>query len=200
MRLGLLADVHEEVGLLRRAIDALQAAKVSSYVMLGDVFEMGKAIEPTVAELSRLPGVGVWGNHDFGLCRAVPESVRTRYSPQVLDYFGKLLPWTEVEGCRFQHIEPFLDSESLEDLWAYGGEGQLDPTRSFAACPHRRLFMGHIHRWGLTTPAGAVDWSGREPIRLDPTERYLVVVHAVQQGWCAWFDTATGELHPIHVA
>lgn len=200
MRLGLLADIHEEVGLLERAVDALRAAGVSQFVVLGDVFETGRALEATVAVLARLGSVGVWGNHDFGLCRDVAEPVRRRYSPQVLDYFGGLLPWAEVGGCRFQHIEPFLDSEVLEDLWSYGGEGLLDQARSFAACPHPRMFMGHVHRWGLFTPAGKVPWSGREPVFLAPGERYLATMHAVQQGWCAWYDPGSGELCPVSVA
>lgn len=199
MRLGLLADIHEEVDTLRRAIDALDAAGVSRFVVLGDIFETGRALDATVANLSRLESVGVWGNHDFGLCRDVSEAVRRRCSPQVLEYFGTLNPWLEIDGCRFQHIEPFLDSERLEDLWAYGGEGLLDAARSFAACLHRRIFIGHVHRWELVTPDGVVPWSGREPVRLDGDRRYLVVVHAVQQGWCGWYDTEEDLLTPLRV-
>jgi hypothetical protein len=199
MRLGLLADVHEAVDNLRRAIDALNAAEVSRFVVLGDIFETGRAIDETVELLAGLDSVGVWGNHDFGLCRDVDDRLRQRYSPQILDYFGGLHPWVEVQGCRFQHIEPFLDSEDLLDLWTYGGEGALDPARSFAACPQRLLFMGHVHRWALFTPDGTVPWSGQAPVRLGRDERYMVVVHAVQQGWCAWYDTDEEVLCPIRV-
>lgn len=200
MRLGLLADIHEEVEHLRAAIRALREAGASQFVVLGDIFDTGRRIDETVAVLSDLGSVGVWGNHDIGLCREVTESIRTRYSPRVLDYFATLQPWLEVQGCRFQHIEPFLDSESLEDLWSYGGEGQLDFARSFACCAGPRLFMGHIHLWRLFTPEGPLAWAGEGPARLGPGQRYLAVVHAVQQGWCAWYDVADDLLCPLRVS
>jgi hypothetical protein len=76
MRLGLLADIHEEADLLCRAIEALKSQGVSRFVILGDIFETGKALEKTSEILSRLDSEGVWGNHDFGLCRDVEEWVR----------------------------------------------------------------------------------------------------------------------------
>jgi len=200
MRLGLLADIHEEVELLRRAVDALTSQGVSQFVVLGDIFDTGKSIDATVAALSQLNSVGVWGNHDFGLCRDVSEETRRRYSPEVLDYFARLEPWIELGASRFQHIEPFLDSEQLEDLWSYGGDSCLDPALSFKACRHSRIFMGHLHRWSLMTPRSVVSWSEREPLRMAPDERYLVVVHAVQQGWCAWYDYEEDVLCRIQVA
>ena len=199
MRLGLLADIHEEVDLLKRAIEALQSAGVQQFVVLGDIFETGRAIDATVNALAELNSDGVWGNHDFGLCRDVGEATRKRYSQSVLNYFGSLHPWIELHACRFQHIEPFLDSENLEDLWAYGGDGHPDAARSFDACSSRRIFMGHIHRWELIAPTGSVTWTGQEPVHLKPESRYLVVVNAVQQGWCAWYDTEEDLLCPLQV-
>jgi hypothetical protein len=38
------------------------------------------------------------------------------------------------------------------------------------------------------------------PGYLVPERRYLVVVHAVQQGWCAWYDSDEDVLVPQHVA
>ena len=200
MRIGLLADIHEEVERLDRAIEALRAEGVSRFVVLGDVFETGKRLGPTVALLDGIDSEGVWGNHDFGLCRDVDEDVRRRYDPAVLRYFEGLRPWIERDGCWFQHIEPFLDSESLEDLWSYGGEGRLDAARSFASRPHRRLFMGHVHRWELVGPDGPEPWDGSRPIRLDPARRYLAVIHAVQQGHCAWYDPETDWLVPLRIS
>jgi hypothetical protein len=200
MRLGLIADIHEEVEYLRRAIAALKASGVAQFVVLGDVFETGKRIDATVAELSGLVAVGVWGNHDFGLCRDVSDDVRGRYSEAVLGYFQRLEPCAEIGPCWFQHIEPYLDSNRLDDLWAYGGEGVLDPGRSFAACRHRRIFMGHVHRWELITPSGRVAWPEGAPVRLRADDRYLVVVHGVQQGWCAWYDLEHDVLCRLRVA
>lgn len=197
MRLGLLADIHEEVEHLDRAIRALRSEGVERFLILGDVFETGKRLEATVELLRGLDSEGVWGNHDFGLTSDVPEDIRARFSPEVLGYFAGLRPSIEWDGCWFQHIEPFLDSRRLEDLWSYGGEGELDPARCFAARPHRRMFMGHVHRWALIGEQYPEPWDGSGPVRLDPDRRYLAVVHAVQQGHCAWFDVESGRLVPV---
>jgi hypothetical protein len=200
MKLGLLADIHEEVEYLRRAIEAVRSAGAERLVMLGDVFETGKRLDETVALLAAAGAGGVWGNHDFGLCREVGETARQLVSPAALGYFAQLQPQLEIDGCLFKHIEPYLDAENLLDLWSYGGAGRLDLPRSFASVPHRRIFMGHLHRWQLATPAEVLPWNGSGPVHLDEQTRYLVVMHAVQQGWCAVFDTVRGELMPIRLA
>lgn len=202
MRLGLLADIHEAVDMLDRAILSLKARGVSRFIVLGDVFETGERLGRTVATLSDLEGAGVWGNHDFGLCGDdVRECLRLEHPPEILTYFGSLRPTYEVDGCWFQHIEPFLDSSRLEDLWAYGGDGLLlDAPRCFATIPHRRIFMGHLHRWMLVTPDGPVPWDGRYPAQLCGDSRYLIVVNAVREGWCAYYDTEEDVVVPINVS
>ncbi|HEV2949990.1 MAG TPA: hypothetical protein VGX70_21615 [Gemmataceae bacterium] len=44
MKLGLLADIHEETEQLGKAIAVLQEQGADRFVVLGDVFEMGKRI------------------------------------------------------------------------------------------------------------------------------------------------------------
>jgi hypothetical protein len=199
MRFGLLADIHEEVENLRAAITTLRDAGATEFVMLGDVYETGERLEETVAVLAPFEHVGVWGNHDFGLCDEPVEFARERFSAEVLAYFARLRPSAEVGGAFFQHIEPYLDSTSLEDLWSYGSMGRLDLARSFAAVPHRRIFIGHLHRWSINTPEGRVEWDGSTRVRLDRDRRYLIVIHAVMQGFCAIFDTDRDELVPLSV-
>ncbi len=200
MRLGLLADIHEEIGFLDRSISALRALGVSRFVVLGDIFETGERLEPTVATLSQLDCAGVWGNHDFGLCGdEVRDCFQREHPPVVLDYFRTLRPFHESNGCWFQHIEPFLDSERLEDLWCYDRSELLDASRSFAAIAHRRIFMGHLHRWRLATPEGPVAWDGRSPVQLRADTRYLIVINAVREGCCAYYDTDQDVVVPLEV-
>jgi len=198
MRLGLLADIHEEVDHLDACVAALRERGVDRFVVLGDVFELGPRLTETVRRLAALDSVGVWGNHDFGLCRDVPDLAREMFPPDVLAYFASLLPRAEVAGCLFQHIEPHLDPEDFADLWSYGGDGRLAADGGLAAVPHRRVFIGHLHRWLARTPTRRLEWAGDGPITL-PDEQTLVVVHAVRQGWCGWYDTDTGVLEPIRV-
>ncbi|MFO0910773.1 MAG: metallophosphoesterase family protein [Isosphaeraceae bacterium] len=201
MRLGLLADLHEDVEMLERAIDRLERLGVDRYVMLGDVFDRGDATQlDRVAELLEGVGaIGVWGNHDFGLCCGELDDLALRYSARTLRYMRSLRGRIEIDGCLFSHIEPALDPSLLEDLWG----GDLPPNTperaaaSFAAMPHRLMFMGHIHCWIAVRPGEVLPWRAEGPLRLAPPDRYLVVVHAVRDGWCAHFDTTTHLLTPI---
>lgn len=198
MRLGLLADIHEAVEPLRAAVRELAARRVDAYVMLGDAIEDGARVDETVEILSALPGPGVWGNHDFGLCGEVPASVSARFSPRALEYFGRLRPWVDLAGCRFQHVDPHLDPEDIVDLWGFSTlEQRIEGMRR---CTHSRVVTGHLHDWGLFTPERQVRWIGEGPFSYRPDERYLTIVHAVCEGWCAILDTGRDELVPIRVA
>jgi hypothetical protein len=199
MKLGILADIHEQTRELRKAIAVLQQHGAKRFVVLGDVFDMGKRLEQTVEVLQQVGAVGVWGNHDVGLCFDPDEKVCRRYSPAVLDFMGRLQPHLEIDGCLFTHVEPWLDPHKVEDLWYFDGppDSPEKLARSFAAVPHRILFVGHFHRWLLGTPNGPLPWRGEGPVRLDSATRHFVVIHAVWDGWCALFDTQTNELTPL---
>ncbi len=199
MKLGLLADIHEHTRQLEKAIAVLQQHGAQRFVVLGDVFETGKRIEQTVALLQQIGAVGVWGNHDVGLCFDPDDKVCERYSAAVLEFMGRLQPHLEIDDCLFTHVEPWLDPHLVEDLWYFHGppDSPEKLARSFTAVPHRVLFMGHLHRWLLGTPEGLLAWHGEEPVVLDRHSRYLVVVHGVWDGRCGLFDTKSGELVPF---
>lgn len=198
MRVGLLADIHEAVDPLAAAVRELKARRVDAFVMLGDVLESGERVDETVALLEALPGAGVWGNHDLGLCGDVPSSVRTRFSARTLDYFARLRPWVDLGGSRFQHIDPHLDPEKLEDLWRFPTTEER--IAGLARCPFAKVFVGHLHGWGLFTPERQISWDGEDAFHYQADQRYLTVVNAVLKGWCAILDTNRDELEPIRVA
>jgi hypothetical protein len=200
MRIGILADIHEDLGHLRWAIDVLVEHGAECLVVLGDVCGMHASLKETAVLLDEAGAVGVWGNHDFGLCGGNPSTEdRRRYGERVLGFMGRLRPRLEVEGCLFTHVEPWLDPEKIEDLWYFEGPPETPErvARVFAAAPNRVMFVGHYHRWLLVTPEGLRDWPGEEPIALEAGGRFLVAVHAVCAGRCALFDTGTNELIPF---
>jgi hypothetical protein len=198
MRLGLLADIHEANGPLAGAVRELTARRVDAFVMLGDVLDNGERVDETVALLAPLPGVAVWGNHDFGLCGELDRSVRDLFSTPVVNYFSHLRPWAELGGCRFQHIDPHLDPEALDDLWRFTTAEER--IAGLAQCSYARVFVGHLHGWALFTPEREIAWSGESTFRFQGGQRYLTVVNAVVNGWCALLDTERDELEPIRVA
>jgi len=200
MRIGILADIHEYVRELRRALAVLKEHGADRFVVLGDVCGMQTGLEETVEILDEAGAIGVWGNHDFGLCRDNPRPEdRERFGERVLAFMARLQPRLEVEGCLFTHVEPWLDPEKIEDLWYFNGppETPEQVSRIFASVPNRVMFVGHYHRWLLITPEGLQPWSGDEPILLGVGNRSLVAIHAVCAGKCALFDTGTNELSPF---
>jgi predicted phosphodiesterase len=197
MKLGLLADIHEQTRQLQKAIAVLQEHGAERFVVLGDVFETGKRIEETVRLLREVEAVGVWGNHDLGLCHEPTAAIRARYAA-VLDFMQTLRPRLELAGCLFTHGLPCWDA--TDPAVYYLGERPETPeglAGAFAASSQPVSFVGHFHRWLAATPEGRLVWDGRSPLPLRPGRRYLIVVGAVCDGWCALFDTETNLLTPL---
>jgi len=71
MRIGILADIHEAIESLERALAEFRRRQVDLVLSLGDACDLfspvGRASE-VVALLKGASAVGVWGNHDVGLC------------------------------------------------------------------------------------------------------------------------------------
>ncbi len=201
MRIGIVTDVHDHVDLLAQALGVLRGEGVDAIVTLGDNTDLfGKwNAAREVASLLRGAGViGVWGNHDYGLCRNVTEENRFRFLSDTCDYFATLQPRLELAGCHFSHIEPFLDPELATDLWTFEGrpEDEERAAKSFAAVPHRAAFTGHFHRWLALTETGRVEWTGTAPLHFEPEKRYLVVVAPLFRGAFAVIDTDRWVLEP----
>jgi predicted phosphodiesterase len=202
MRIGILADIHEHAPNLALALQHFRRAGVHQVVVLGDVVDaMGGRLHETIALLADAGAVGVWGNHELGLCHQPDERLRRRYAGPVLDFLRTLRPRLEWAGCLFTHGLPYYDATDPAQYYLgerpETAEGQ---ARSFAASGHPVLFVGHFHRWLLATPQGRLAWGGAEPTRLRPDRRYLVVVAAVCDGWCAVFDTDSREVAPFRLA
>lgn len=202
MKIGIVADIHEEVEHLAQALDQFVAMKVDTVVNLGDACDIygSHSRAPEVAALLEQVGaVGVWGNHDFGLCQEVPGRVRERADPALLRYMATMRGRWELGACHFSHVEPWLDPFDLTQLWYFDGlpDTPEKASKSFNAVPHRYIFVGHFHRWWLMSPEGRVDWTGETAIRLSAWPRTLIAMGPVITGWAAVFDDETGELTPL---
>ena len=201
MKLGLITDIHEHVELLRSALDQIKREQVDQIVMLGDVFEMGERMQETCELLSDAEVIGVWGNHDLGLCVDPSPALRETYGDLVIDFMSSLQPRLEIDGCLFQHVEPWLYPNDILDLWYF--EGVLDTpekvARIFQAVPNRHCFAGHFHGWLMVTPDGVTDWAGENAIQLGEPGRYFVVIGALCYGHYAILDTESFELVPREI-
>jgi predicted phosphodiesterase len=203
MRLGLVADVHNHGAHLARALAVFRGRGVEQVVSLGDAcdpFSRAAGADVVASLLDGCAAVGVWGNHDFTLCRDVPAGVRDRYPPAVLDVMARMQSRLVLEGCHFSHREASVDPHDVAQLWD-ADEGPLDlmalAGRAFGAVGYRWQFVGHYHRWWATTPDGVVDWSGVGRLWFVPGRRYFVVVAPVFDGWCGVLDTEEGSFEPL---
>jgi hypothetical protein len=200
VKLGLICDIHEHIEHLQQSLDHFAACCVDRIVVIGDLFETGERIEELCRRLTAARVVGVWGNHDYGLCVDPEAATRAKYPSVVLDYMATLQPRLEIDDCYFTHVEPWLNPEDILDLWYY--EGPPDEpekiARIFTAVPHRVMFSGHYHRWLLATPDGISDWTGLTRICL-AAARSFVVVGALYDGRFATFDTRTRDLVPFNL-
>lgn len=198
MRLGILTDIHEHVEHLRPALARFVAEQVDQVVVIGDLFETGARIDETCRLLAEAGAIGVWGNHDFGLCFEPSEAICARYPAAVMAFMTSLKPRLEIDGCLFTHVEPWLNPEHVEDLWYFDGppDDSSKLARIFNAVPNRLLFVGHYHQWLLATPDEVTEWTGGHKIRLDQG-RYFVVVGPLLEGHSAILDTKTSELVPL---
>jgi hypothetical protein len=198
VRLGLVADIHECVERLELALARFRDLQVDQVVVLGDVCESGQRLAHTCSLLARHQAIGVWGNHDFGLCGSVSDAVRRRYDPEVLSYMSSLKPRLEIEDCSFTHVEPWLNPEELADLWFFGGMPDTPErlAQIFGGGSQRLMFAGHYHRWLAVTPDGILPWQGERPLDL-ARGRHYIVIGALCDGHCALLDTATWQLVPL---
>jgi Calcineurin-like phosphoesterase superfamily domain len=199
MRMGLLADIHEDVDRLEKSIARCRQEGADRLFTLGDIFETGARFAEAVDLLRAADVDGVWGNHEFGLFAGRGDSVEHIFDWRSLDYMRRLEARMEVEGVLLGHVLPCLDPTDITQPWYVERvpETAEAAAPNFAAFPHRRMFVGHFHRWLAVTPEGALAWSGDRPIRFDRDRRYLVVIAAVCDGWCAVYDTEADVLTPF---
>ncbi|WP_197231983.1 metallophosphoesterase family protein [Novipirellula artificiosorum] len=92
MKLGILTDIHEHIGPLDAALAHSSSENVDQVIVIGDLFETGEQIEETCQRLADAKVVGVWDNHDYGLCREVDDETLASYSDTVLNFMGSLQP------------------------------------------------------------------------------------------------------------
>lgn len=198
MKLGIITDVHEHTHQLEMALEALRCARVDQIISLGDFCENGQNLAATCQLLLDADVVGVWGNHDYGLCIDALEGEIENRPSHVQEFARNMRPTISLADCFFSHIEPWLDPNRLEDLWYLGvaPESSERIERIFAGGDWRIAFAGHYHQWLAVSQHGPLAWKG--DCELDLSDgRYLIIIDAVMRGCCATFSTDSCILTPI---
>lgn len=201
MRIGLLADIHEDVDRLAEAIARCRREGVDRLITLGDLYLDGRRFAETVRTLDESDVTGVWGNHEFGICHEPVDWVGSMFDAPTRAYMARLRPRIEIDGILMGHVLPRHDPTDFAQPWYIdrAPETAEEAAPDFAAFAHRRMFLGHYHRWLIATPDGAGPWSADHPFTFDRARRYLVVVAAVCDGSCAIYDTVADVLTPLRI-
>ncbi|MFK7734920.1 MAG: metallophosphoesterase [Pirellulaceae bacterium] len=200
MKLGIITDVHESVENLQAALKRLDEVNVERIISIGDFSETGSRLEETCEALLAAGVEGVWGNHDFGICEDARKGVQLKFGSAVAEFAKRQQPELWVDDCLFMHVEPWLDPESLTDLWYLDGLADNEKKRSriFGRRDFRIAFSGHFHTWFAASEQGMIDWNGQAEIVLGDS-RYFVVIDACLNGAYALFDTETQALTPSSI-
>lgn len=203
MKLGLLSDIHERADLLEAALANFVREQVEQVVVLGDIadlFSDHAQLEETCRLLRSVNAVGVWGNHDHSLSNSSAAELAERFAPVVHEFFVALQPRLELKGCLFTHVEPWLDTAHMPNLWHFGKPDKEDAERErlFAMTSHRVMFAGHYHRWLHLTSRKNVPVEGDQ---IDLSQgRHFVVLGALCNGQFATYDTTSGTLQRLDCA
>ncbi len=204
-RIGLVADSHDQLEALARAVSMLEQRGAESLVHLGDICDSLRLdlLEDSVRLLRRHRMLVVKGNNDFmleNLLRCQPPESRDRYVH--LAAFLEGLPMRIVwDGVCFAHSLPFDHLRSFYEPIDIGSSKRAEEV--FRLTTHRILFCGHSHRSVLFRLAG--DKVSREsvpaaqPIALDPHERYIIVAGSVLERECAIFDVESWSVENIRI-
>ncbi len=202
MLLGLLADIHEKSNFLAAALRHFHHQSVDQVVVLGDIFDTGRRLDSVIRLLEEAGAVGVWGNHELGLCHEPEPEFLAKFPVATTQFFARLRPRWEVERYLATHALPTIDPTNPLDYYSSSIRPQEEAARAacFAKYSNRVLLMGHYHCWFAATPEQVLSWQGEGPLNLSASPSWIIVVHAVMHGWCAVLDTQREVLTPCKLS
>ncbi len=148
-------DIHEQVEYLRGVLDRFSTEDVDPIIVIGDLFEMGKRIEATCRVLTGANAIGVWDNHDYGLCVVPNDELRSRYGDLVIDFMTSLRPRLDFADWHFTHVYAL----AANNRWVLAG------GRNGKAFAFDRLETGQPTALLNTTARGLALWDSSIPTK-----------------------------------
>jgi len=179
---ALLADVHGEYELLRRALEWCRVEQVETIALLGDLFDRIEQADRCASLLAEWPVIGVLGNHERELARAV-EVGQLLLHPTTAQLLASLRDRLEIGDVCLTHDVAeigWLDETRVGGPWNVS-------ERSRGNGRARVTFAGHTHYRQARDELGLIDLS-RRTVELDRRRRYLINPGALAVGQFAiWY-------------
>jgi hypothetical protein len=192
-RIGLFSDNHGHLKALQQAIDVLRRRGAEQLIHLGDFCDSlhRRNLAAIVRVLKENAILSVKGNNDFIVEKRLGLTP-DRGSGDREGIYGYLkdIPLKIVSGdlC-FAHSLPF---DSIRSFYEPVDDGSiLKAAEIFRQTSHRLLFCGHSHLPVLfhfsLNQVSREPLPENQPLVLNPSERYIIVVGALELGECALF-------------
>lgn len=193
---ALLADVHGERELLRRALELCRSEGVETIALLGDLIDRPDQADHCALLLAGWQVIGVYGNHERELALAARLS-DLGLRQQTITLLQALRDRIVIEDVCLTH-------EATGEDWAVGdalGRVASGLNGSHPAGHPRLTFAGHTHYRQARDDRGPLDLSRRR-VELDPRRRYLINPGPVVAGQFAiWYRQAGlvvfREVYPV---
>ena len=188
-----MADSHGRVDALADGIGILRDRRVGVLAHLGDVTDTQRL--ETVNDCARLlienSIEGVLGNHEYSLVTHHFKRYPERFSESAMRYL-RSLPFAieprEAPGVCFTHFSP---EGGAHGLYAATDDSGYKATLLASRWPI--LINGHSHDPRIYRRKDGtmenVIFDANTAVKLQRDARYILTCGALEDGWCAVFDT-----------
>lgn len=190
MLVGILADSHGDVAMLRRGIEALKRRDAGMLIHLGDVADTLKldSVDECVELLIRNEISGVMGNHEYSLVMHHFKRYPDRFSEATKNYVRSLPQRLEMLGVCFTHFSP---DGGAYGLFAPTDDKNYEGTLRSSAWPV--LVNGHSHEpriyRQLDGTVRRAEFEVSVPFELEEGARYVLTCGALEDRYCALYDS-----------
>jgi predicted phosphodiesterase len=196
--IGILSDAHGHPEKLREGIDILKDRHVEMLIHLGDIADTLRL--DTVDECANIlienNISGVMGNHEYSLIAHHFKRYPDRFSEPARQYICSLPYRFEMHDICFTHFSPH---GGVHGLYVPTDEDSYEATLLNSRWPI--LINGHSHEpriyRRLEGVIQNVSFSVGKPVQLVQHACYILTCGALEDRYCALFDTRTWSFEII---
>jgi predicted phosphodiesterase len=195
---GILADSHGIVEKLANGIDVLKKRAVTTIIHLGDAADTLKpeTVNECVEMLIRNHIAGVMGNHEYSLVMHHFKRYPDRFSEAAKKYVRSLPQRIELSGVCFTHFSP---DSGVYGLFAPTDEASYEAILRGSTRPI--LINGHSHDPRIYRQMDGkienVRFEMNRPYELEKGARYILTCGALEDSYCASYDTEARRFEVI---